>query len=144
MGCSPARAWPGPKVPVLGVAGKPTGRVKADLGASGVSAFASKASEESVFLCPRRKALAEGGGSGSKSWGGVLDFFGGEELRVAHGLGLDSLGGDTWTTGVFDFGGEGAKPGVGGGGEADKPGAARSETSCWRAGSRMYWYWPVS
>jgi hypothetical protein len=46
-------------------------------------------------LWPRRKALADGGGSGSKFWGGVFDFFGGEELREAQGLGFDS-GCSTW------------------------------------------------
>ena len=106
MGCSPARAWPGPKVPVLGVAGNPTGRTKADLGPSGVGAFGSRASDESCFLWPRRKALADGGGSGSKFCGGVGAFLGGDELREPQGLGLTSLGGDTWTVGVLDLGGE--------------------------------------
>lgn len=64
--------------------------------------------------------MAEGGGSGTTSWGGVNDFFGGDELRTAHGLGLISLGGETWTVGVLVFGGDEAKRGVGGGGECDR------------------------
>ena len=77
---------------------------------------------EGVFLWPRRKALADGGGRGITSWGGVDDFLGGDELREElHGLGLISLGGDTCRVGVSRLGGELVKLlGVGGGGECDK------------------------
>ena len=81
-------------MPVIGVAGKPTERTKADLGPAGISALESRASDEGCFLWPRRKAFADGGGRGTTSWGGVDDFLGGDVLR-AHGLGLTSLGGET-------------------------------------------------
>lgn len=55
----------------------------------------------------------------------MFDFLGGDELREAHGLGLISFGGDTWSTGVSTLGGVGAKPGVGGGGECERL------SSCW-------------
>jgi len=70
------------------------------------------ASDDTIFLWPRRNALAEGGGRGTTSWGGLGDFLGGDELRElkreSNGFGFISAGGDTSArkVGVLDFGGE--------------------------------------
>lgn len=69
MGCSPARAAPGPNVPVMGVGGKalrwePKVAALAVFGPSATPPNAEMAREE-AFLWPRRKAVADGGGSGS-------------------------------------------------------------------------------
>lgn len=91
---------------MLGVWGKPAER---DFGPSlKVSLTLLKTRDDNAFLWPRRKALADGGGRGTTSCGGLGDFLGGDELRDVKGLELISFGGDTSArkVGVFAFGGD--------------------------------------
>jgi len=69
-------------VPVSGVGGIACVRgMKADFGPSATGVL-DRDSEETFLWWPRRKALADGGGSGSTSVGGEGVFFGGEMLRA--------------------------------------------------------------
>jgi hypothetical protein len=93
----------------MGVCGNPTRGVKADFGPSVAVSFelVLRASDDTIFLWPRRNALAEGGGNGTTSWGGLGDFLGGDEVR-SNGFEFKSTGGDTSArkVGVLDFGGD--------------------------------------
>lgn len=99
MGCSPARPWPGPKVPVMGVWGKPVDFGKpAVFGPSeGLGVLAPKPdAKEIAFLWLDRKALADGGGRGLTSWGGVAVILGGDREWAESTLdGVSAGGGDT-------------------------------------------------
>lgn len=57
--------------------------------------FEEKAKEDSAFLWPRRKALADGGGKGSTGACGEAVFFGGVIARVELMDGLSAGGGET-------------------------------------------------
>ena len=94
MGWSPARAWPGPKVPVIGVMGNPADLGTLVLGPS-PTLEAIPVAEERPLEWLRRKALADGGGRLWTSTGGVMLFLGGDGLRKTRIGALSSGGGET-------------------------------------------------